>query len=157
MPVSRRSLIVGAGLAAAATPIVRAESLLHLPGDPLTARGLFAAAKFASQELCELPASRIVFADGDATRWGWYQCMSRGPVGTPIEARRNFAVAIEVCVADETGQHFITSVPFNGEQMARRLLNNSSAQKQLQHEANQRARSVMMQTLRQMANAEATF
>lgn len=109
---TRRSLIVGAGLAAAAVNIVRAESLLEIPGDPLSARGLFAAAKWATEEFNERPGCRIVFADGQSTRWMNYECMSR-PSLTDA-SQRTYAVAIEVCVTDAKGKRFINSVPVDG-------------------------------------------
>lgn len=107
---SRRAMIIGAGFATAAPALVRAESLLAMPGDPLSKRGLFAAAKWATEEFCERPGCRVVFADGQTTRWNTYSCMSRPQHGGPADVR-TYVVAMEICVSDERGQRFITSVP----------------------------------------------
>lgn len=117
LSINRRSLIVGAGFATAAPALVRAQSLIELPGDPLTARGLFAASKWASEEFSELPGCRVVFADGQSTRWQNYTCMSRPVAGNAKE--RNYVVAIEVSVTDDNGARFVTSVPVNGARTAR--------------------------------------
>lgn len=116
MTVNRRALILGAGFATAAPALVRATSLIDLPGDPLTARGLFAASKWASEEFSELPGCRVVFADGQSTRWMNYTCMSR-PTGD--KQGRTFVVAIEVSTTDAAGKRFITSVPVDGARLAR--------------------------------------
>lgn len=109
MNMDRRSLIIGAGFATAAPALVRAESLLEMPGDPLTARGLLAATKWAAEGFGELPACRLAFSDEKTTNWMAYTCMRRERNGVT-----SYAVAIEVVTTDAEGRRFITSVPVDG-------------------------------------------
>lgn len=117
--VSRRSLIAGAGFATAAPALVRADSLLDLPGDPLTRRGLSIASKWATEEFSEYPASRIVFSDGSSYRWMIYSCPERW-VGSATKPPKPvaYAIAVEVITTDDAGKRFITSVPVNGVRLA---------------------------------------
>jgi hypothetical protein len=115
MNPNRRSFIVGAGFATAAPALVRAESMLEIPGNPLTARGLLAASKWAVDGFGELPACRLAFANGDSTKWAAYTCVDR----STGDGNRTHAVAIEVVTTDAAGKRFITSVPVDGVKLAR--------------------------------------
>lgn len=115
---NRRSLIVGAGFATAAPALVKAESLLDIPGGSLSKRGLLAAKKWATQEFEEYPGARLVFADGTFYRWMSYRNMWRQAHGNPLTP--TYAVAIEVVTTDDEGHRFITSVPVNGVRLAKK-------------------------------------
>jgi len=115
---NRRSLIVGAGFATAAPALVKAESLLDIPGNSLSKRGLLAAKKWASAEFAPFPGARLLFSDGTFYRWMTYSYMwrpARGNPGVPA-----YAVAIEVQTTDDEGRGFITSIPINGVRLAAR-------------------------------------
>lgn len=129
MSINRRSLIAGAGFATAAPSLVRAETLLEIPGDPLTSRGLLAAQRWAADGFGELPACRLAFADGQTTRWFAYNCASRKSID-PGE-QRTYAVAIEVVTTDAAGRRFITSVPVDGVKITRDLATQAERQRSL--------------------------
>lgn len=110
MSASRRSFILTAAFGTAVPSLVKADSLIGLPGDPLTARGLFAASKWAEENYREHPAARLVFADGQATGWQEYHALSRPKPSTPKYGHdRAYAVAIEVSATDASGKRFVTS------------------------------------------------
>jgi hypothetical protein len=119
---TRRSLIIGAGFGVAAPSLVQAKdlSLIDVPGDPLTARGLFAAAKWASDEFQEMPGCRLVFSDGHKHNWFTYNLVSRQSPTKDDPSRRAHAVAIEVVVTDANGKRFVTSVPIDAAAYERR-------------------------------------
>ncbi len=116
--MNRRSLILAAAFGTAVPSLVKAKSLIDQPGDPLTARGLFAASKWAEEAYRNHPACRLVFADGQSTGWMEYGVLSRPVAGTAHEdrltAERTYAVAIEVSATDVHGKRFVTSVPIDG-------------------------------------------
>lgn len=139
MGLDRRALIVGAGFAAAAPKLVRAEagSLLHLPGDPLSAVGMLAASKWASNEFSDYPSCRLVFDDGSFYRWQSYTTpfrLARGDRKVPT-----YAVAVEVLTTDERGKRFITSIPVDGVKLSRKRGNDPEAHVRARWEAAQKA------------------
>lgn len=125
MNPNRRSFIVGAGFATAAPALVRAESMLQIPGNPLTERGLLAASKWAVDGFGELPACRLTFANGVSTKWAAYTCVDRS-IG---EGNKTHAVAIEVVTTDANGRRFITSVPVDGVKLSRDMATTRARQK----------------------------
>lgn len=108
---NRRSLILGAALGTVMPSLVRAESMVHIPGDPLTKLGLRAAEQWASEEFSERPGCRLVFASGHKHRWFEYQTLSR-PLGE--HGQRDYAVALEVAITDAQGRRFVSSHPVDG-------------------------------------------
>lgn len=122
----RKALFAGAGFATAVPSLVRAESLLDIPGDPLSRRGLFAAEKYASNIAGEYPGCRLVFANGETFRWMTYTHFAKGEMNAP-----SYAVAIEVATTDERGQRFITSVPIDGAKLHHDKLTAAERQRQL--------------------------
>lgn len=109
---TRRSILLGAAFGTATPALVKAESMVQIPGDPLTKLGLLAASKWATTEFRETPGCRLAFADGTTTRWHHYESLRRPASGEkPGSVHKTEAVAIEVCVTDAAGRRFVTSVP----------------------------------------------
>lgn len=116
LPVNRRSLFVGAGFAVAAPALVAASSMLDIPGDPLSRRGMFAASKWATEHFDERPGCRMTFSNGFSYEWQRYQNYAR-PINLPGGGYA-YAVALEVVTSDENGKRFITSIPIDGVKLA---------------------------------------
>lgn len=104
---NRRNLILGAALGAVAPKLVLADSLVAIPGDPLTKHGLHAASVWASEEFRERPGARLVFASGHKHRWMTW------PLKRQHEGRVDHAVAIEVAVMDAEGRRFVHTTPID--------------------------------------------
>lgn len=102
---TRRSLIIGAGLAALAPKLVRAESIVEIPWN------MRAAQQWAVDSYNEHPGCRLVFADGSTYNWHHYTCLGRQVRGSED---RTFAVAIEVCVTDAKGRRTVNTIPVDG-------------------------------------------
>lgn len=101
---TRRTLIIGAEVGAVSTHIVKATSLLDVPG------GLRQAQRWAVEEFCEWPGCRLVFADGSSYKWMSYAQLCRWR-NTP---EQTFAVALETCVTDAEGRRAINTIPVDG-------------------------------------------
>lgn len=97
--MNRRSLIIGAGMAAATPKLVLAESLVDIPQSILDAR------RWAVEEFNEMPSCRLVFSDGTAYKWFKYQTVQR---------YNAYAVAIEVAVTDAAGRRAVSTIPVDG-------------------------------------------
>lgn len=107
---NRRSLILGAALGSVMPSLVRAESMIDIPGDPLSRYGLRAAEQWATREFSEKPGCRLVFASGYAHRWFEYQNLVRHEKnGIAVD----HAVALEVAVTDAKGRRFVQSIPID--------------------------------------------
>lgn len=106
---TRRSLIIGAGLAAAAPKLVRAESIVDIPWN------MRAAQQWATESFNENPGCRLKFADGSAHRWFNYHKLWR----RTEENALTYAVAIEVCVTDADGRRTINTIPVEGYKLSR--------------------------------------
>lgn len=115
--VSRRSLIIGTGIAAAAPKIVLADSLLDLPGNALTVAGMQAAASWAQTAFQDMPGCRLVYADGQATGWHYYQHFTRKEL---YGDGRTYAVAIETRAPGPNGRSYVTTAPIDGLALDRR-------------------------------------
>lgn len=106
---TRRGLILGAGVAAAAAHLVKAEAgdLLEMP------RSLHAAKRWVTGQFSEYPGVRVVYSNGAITKWHYYNTLKR-PGNAPEGCPATFLVAIEVCVTDADGRRAINTVPVDG-------------------------------------------
>lgn len=128
----RRALFAGAGFATAVPSLVRADSLLDIPGDPLSKRGLFAAERYASDLAGEYPGCRLAFSNGETFSWMFYTSFHRSEAQKPPHA---YAVAIEVITTDERGKRFITSIPVDGAKLHRDNMNAIQRQREIMAKA----------------------
>lgn len=108
MDQTRRSLIIGAGLAAAAPQLVRAQSMVEIPWN------MQAAQSWAIERFSEHPGCRMIFSDGHKYRWMNYPSLARGGDATSNRPPTAYAVAIEVCVTDAKGNRMINTIPVDG-------------------------------------------
>lgn len=103
----RRGLILGGGVATVLSPLVRAEAsdLLAMP------RGLGAAVKWSQGQFSEAPGCRVVYSDGQVTKWAYYPSLRREP---RLGVAATYIVAIEVCATELDGRRAINTVPIDG-------------------------------------------